>query len=155
MIGVKDYGKMARQKRKEMGLSIQELANKVGVSRNTISRFELGRNVTWQNIKMILNVLGIGLEDECIYDLDGDFRANSLMRFSAAIRAKRIYLSWSVETLAKKSGINPSTIYDIERGARDAYVSTYLRLLTVLGLHLEIIDEDEYIDYKLSEKGRR
>lgn len=155
MIYVKEYGAIARQKRKEMGLSVRELADRVGVSKNTISRFELGRNVTWQNIRMILNELGIGVEDENICDLDSQYRLNSMARFSAAIRAKRIYLSWPVETLAKKSGINPSTIYDIERGAKDAYISTYLRLFTVLGIHLDIIDEDHYINYKLSEEGRR
>ncbi len=154
MIHVNEYGAIARRKRKEMGLSIQELADKVGVSKNTISRFELGRNVTWQNIRMILNVLEIGLDDGEFYDLDSEYRPNSVGRFAAAIRAKRIYLSWPIETLAKKSGINPSTIYKIERGANDAHFSTYLRLLTVLGLHLDVVDEDGYIDYKLSEKGR-
>ncbi len=155
MIEIKDYGRMARQKRKEMGLSVQELAERTGLSKNTVSRFELGRNVTMENAKIILEALEIDDKPDEMFDDELEFHVNSLGRFSAAIRAKRIYLSWPVEMLANKSGVSLSTIYDIERGAKDARISTYLRIMSVLGIYVDFIDEDGYINYRISERGRR
>lgn len=153
MVYVNEYGAMARQKRKEMGLSMSELAEKVGVSKNTISRFELGRNVTWQNVRMILNALEIEVGDEYTCDLNTDYPPNSFIHFSSAIRSKRIYLSWTVEMLAKQSGVSVTTIYEIERGIKDAYLSTYLRLFKALGIHVEFFDENNYINYQKSRKS--
>lgn len=60
-----DFRRIVRQKRKDEGLSQQELAERTGLARQTISDFETGRN----NVSLTTAF-------QCLRALDGSFDAS-------------------------------------------------------------------------------
>jgi transcriptional regulator with XRE-family HTH domain len=50
------------------------------------------------------------------------------------LRELRIERGWSIRKLAEKAGVAPSTIYEIERGARRAHERTAQKLAKALGV---------------------
>lgn len=56
-----EFGKTVRLRRRSEGLSQQELADKVGISRNYLSQIERGvaQNLSWQVMEKLTSVLGL------------------------------------------------------------------------------------------------
>uniref|UniRef100_UPI00355C9ED4 DBP48 n=1 Tax=synthetic construct TaxID=32630 RepID=UPI00355C9ED4 len=57
----KRIGKEVKERRKELGLTQRELAEKLGVSRSTVSDIENGRRLPSEELlKKIKEILGVG-----------------------------------------------------------------------------------------------
>lgn len=65
-----DFGKKVRDRRREEKLSQDELAQKVGISRNYLSQIERGQatNLSWQVMNRLTSVLGLKSAAEEISD---------------------------------------------------------------------------------------
>ncbi len=59
-----DFGKKVRDRRREEKLSQEELAQRVGISRNYLSQIERGQatNLSWQVMERLTSVLGLKQE---------------------------------------------------------------------------------------------
>ncbi len=60
------FGKRVRERRDQEGLSQEELAERVGISRNYLSQIERGQanNISWQLMERLASTLGMRLEVE-------------------------------------------------------------------------------------------
>ncbi len=56
-----DFAKKVRDRRQQEKLSQQELADRVGISRNYLSQIERGqaKNLSWQLVEKLTSILGI------------------------------------------------------------------------------------------------
>lgn len=60
----KEFGKVVRKKRIEMGLSQEELAHEAGVHRTYVGMIERGeKNITLENISKISNAFKISISE--------------------------------------------------------------------------------------------
>lgn len=57
-----NIGERIREKRKELGLTQQEVANKVGLTYQSILNAENGKSCTLETLKKICNALGLTIE---------------------------------------------------------------------------------------------
>ena len=59
-----DFGKKVRDRRREEKLSQEELAQRVGISRNYLSQIERGQatNLSWQVMERLTSILGLKQE---------------------------------------------------------------------------------------------
>ena len=59
-----DFGKKVRDRRREEKLSQEELAQRIGISRNYLSQIERGQatNLSWQVMERLTSVLGLKQE---------------------------------------------------------------------------------------------
>lgn len=80
-----EFGKTVRLRRRQEGLSQQELADKVGISRNYLSQIERGQatNLSWQVMENLTSVLGLKGAPTGIIEEMGDIPP-SLAEFAAA-----------------------------------------------------------------------
>lgn len=56
------FGEIIRSRRKELHMSQEELANKVGKKRPYISRIENGEDIRLSNFALLANALGLSIE---------------------------------------------------------------------------------------------
>lgn len=81
-----DFGEILKEKRKEMGITQKELAEKLNVSRSAISNWEIGRNYPdIQTIISISNLLDVSLD----YLLNEDMKMYEVVNLDLS-RKKRI-----------------------------------------------------------------
>ncbi|MBW4474752.1 MAG: helix-turn-helix domain-containing protein [Stenomitos rutilans HA7619-LM2] len=61
-----DFGKIVRERRKQEGLSQEELADRVGISRNYLSQIERvqATNLSWQVMERLSAVLGLQADQD-------------------------------------------------------------------------------------------
>ncbi len=80
-----EFGKTVRLRRRQEGLSQQELADKVGISRNYLSQIERGQatNLSWQVMENLTSVLGLKGAPTGIIEEMGEIPP-SLAEFAAA-----------------------------------------------------------------------
>ncbi|MGW0821855.1 helix-turn-helix domain-containing protein [Streptomyces sp. NPDC002845] len=62
--------------------------------------------------------------------------------FGARLRAARRAAGLTQEQLVERAGIDRAAYSEIERGQRDARLSTLLRLESVLGARLDLLPEE-------------
>lgn len=55
------FGEIIRQRRRELGLSQEELAVKIGKKRPYISRIEKGEDIRLSNFALVANALGLSI----------------------------------------------------------------------------------------------
>ncbi len=62
----KEFGRRVRERRRQEGLSQEELANHVGISRNYLSQIERGQatNLSWQVMERLTFALGLKEEQQ-------------------------------------------------------------------------------------------
>ena len=59
---IDDIGKLFHKRRKELGLTQEQVAEKVGVSKSEISKIENGRPITFSTINKISEALNVATE---------------------------------------------------------------------------------------------
>ena len=76
-----EFGQTVRQRRREEGFSQEELAQKIGISRNYLSQIERGQatNLSWQVMNRLTSVLGLKQE---VGTLEGTELPPSLVEFA-------------------------------------------------------------------------
>lgn len=67
-----NFGKKVRDRRLQEGLSQEELAQKVGISRNYLSQIERGQstNLSWQVMERLTSILGLQGEQHPLPELN-------------------------------------------------------------------------------------
>lgn len=78
-----DFGKKVRDRRREEKLSQEELAQRVGISRNYLSQIERGQatNLSWQVMERLTSTLGLKQEQTGILEAMADL-PSSLAEFA-------------------------------------------------------------------------
>lgn len=78
-----EFAKRVRDRRSQEGLSQQELADKIGISRNYLSQIERGQatNLSWQVRERLSAVLGLKEESPAIPTVEADLPP-SLVEFA-------------------------------------------------------------------------
>lgn len=61
---IEEIGKLFLKRRKELGLTQQQLGEKVGVGKSEISKIENGRGITFSTINKLSEALGVSAEIE-------------------------------------------------------------------------------------------
>ncbi len=61
---IEDIGTLIRQRRKALGITQEQLGEKVGVSKSEISKIENGRGITVSTINKLTKALGVSAEIE-------------------------------------------------------------------------------------------
>lgn len=110
-----EYGELIRRARKLNNLTQADLAERLGVSQALIAHWETGRQVPPEDRRKELErVLGISKTTQAheLEDVTGP------SEFGRWVKHNREKLDFSVPKLAKKAGVTPKTIYDIESGIR-------------------------------------
>ncbi len=59
---------------------------------------------------------------------------SALKRFGANVRAARLARGWTQQDLAHESGLAVVQVSRVERGVREIRLTTFLRLLSALGV---------------------
>ncbi|GAB4363658.1 MAG: hypothetical protein Kow009_00210 [Spirochaetales bacterium] len=145
--------------RKEKGLSVERLAQKVGMHRNTLFRILNGQvdpRITEMNrLYMSLEAQGVSLEQGrfrflCIggtpvQAMDIPPSEYMLQEMGRVIQERRIALRASQETLAEWADLHRNTIGKIERGEMDMSLSTLFRIYTVLGITKVFLQEGKLV----------
>lgn len=91
----KKFGEMLRKERRKQKMTMQEVGDKVGVTREMVRQYELGRTLpSRQRMKDILELLGISNARlfECSYDNE-DFQLISENEFRAVANDSLQYMS--------------------------------------------------------------
>jgi len=99
------FGDHLRARRLELELIQAEVARALGVTESTVTNWEKNRTTpTLRQIPRIIEFLGY------------EPRLNSDQTLGRRIRTHRQYRGWSQKELAKKIGIDPTTLSRLERG---------------------------------------
>lgn len=108
-----------RQLRKALNMTQQELADKIGVKRSTISLYEIGRN---EPIGAIVNIICEKLNVSEIWLRTGEgemfMRTMELKKeiVSARIQSRRKELNLTLAEVAKRCGLSEPTVWRLESG---------------------------------------
>jgi transcriptional regulator with XRE-family HTH domain len=151
-----NVGAAIREKRRDLGLSQEELARLAGLHRNAIGKIERGEvDPALTSLNHIYPNLG------CVavrFDVDvilpwplagglpitpGEFSPARMMRMiGAAVRERRRALGCSLKELAAHAGIHPNTIWNVERGLVDPSLTITQRLYRGLGVQVVTADSE-------------
>lgn len=135
--GGKTAGAEIRNLRRARGLTQQELADRVGMSRNHLSNVENGADASLAMYRRIAAALGTSardlvsemtVEEAAIYERDGNNKA-----FGDYVRRLRRARGWTQATLASGVDVSRDWISSIETG-RPCSQGLAARLLTHLGV---------------------
>jgi transcriptional regulator with XRE-family HTH domain len=102
------YGAKLRQRRREVGLSMDDLAARVGVSHGTIFNWEKGTHKPRPEMS--------GLLEAALSEAEADPRLMSLEEEGAAFRRRREAKGVSLRELGRKSGVHHNTVRNYECG---------------------------------------
>lgn len=153
MIGRKDFGLAVRAYRYQDGISQESLGQKVGMSKNSISRIELGDpKVNPHTMTLLLKHLD--LTDQELIELARSATGPASIGcgpalnvnadrngFGAAIRDYRHQKNLSQTELGKKIGVSESTISRLECDVKPFRASTKARIVRYFNLfHPELAD---------------
>lgn len=118
-----------QQRRRELGLTLEEVGNIVGVSKSTVKKWESGyiKNMKRDKIALLAKALRVSplyiMDTTCDFAIfNGDETIDMILYKN--IKKKRLELGMSQEELAKKVGYSSrSMIAKIEAGDIDLYQS--------------------------------
>lgn len=153
MIGRKDFGLAVRAYRYRNGISQESLGRKIGMSKNSISRIELG-DPRVNPRTMTLLIKHLNLTDSEVAELamsatgpasigygPGPDITADRNGFGAAIRDYRHQKNLSQAELGKKIGVSESTISRLEYDEKPYRPSTKARVVRYFNLfHPELVD---------------
>jgi transcriptional regulator with XRE-family HTH domain len=157
-LGVRDdVGKRIRSHREESNLSLRELARRVGISPSAVSQIETGKSKPSVNtLYAVIHELGLSVDD--LFSPMGPAAAPASPGRRAAvtsrrwpigldvredvgqrIRAYREESNLSLRELARRLGISPSAVSQIETGKSKPSVSTLYAVIDELGLAVDAL----------------
>lgn len=96
---IKLIGKFIRQKRKEQGMTIEELAEKSDVSPSYLARLERGQleDTNTKKLELVLNALGLNLSDILISEsFDDIYTPEIINKLKQLPHNKRIKISKAI-----------------------------------------------------------
>lgn len=115
-----DIGKKIREARNRCGITQGELAKRIHVSLDTVSRWETGKRIPRaEDIANIATTLGIpvgSLMGEMPASGQGKIMLNA-MELKDAIKEIREMSQYTIEQIAEKIGVSPQTVAAWESGA--------------------------------------
>lgn len=148
-------GARLREIREQNQMKLAELAQAAGISIPYLSSVETGRvkNPNYAVAEKIAGVLGIPVEDLLLPDEGKKRYANRPEREFAVdlnrARAIRTEQQLSMNEVARRSGLNPSTISILENGKRKGVsFDTLSKLAKVYGCDIEdlLLSREFYVD---------
>lgn len=123
-----ELGEKVKQRRLELGMSQEELANRMGYSsRSSINKIEKGRPITQKIIVRLSKALNVsvaylmGWEDEETNEPPLIPEAPLSERIGKKISYIRHKRNLSIEELADKTGVTPSQLEDMENGVNRGF----------------------------------
>jgi transcriptional regulator with XRE-family HTH domain len=138
--------------RKMAGKSMQDLADKLGVSLSAISKIEKGyRKIDQEQMMVVANFLGCAMTDIFISEEDDDEvilsawkkeierrvqlnQNNGLKIFGAGLRYLRSQKDMTLMEVAEAAGLTLSVYHRIEIGQREIYEAELFNIAHVLGM---------------------
>lgn len=154
---MRDIGKNIRYLRESKGLTQDQLAEKLFVTRQTVSNYETGR--TRPDVDMIVSITDSNLNHTGIYlyskgkimiHLTFDYKTDEKCTTPGQyLKYHRTFQGLSTRELAEKVGIVPATLVLYENDRHPIKYSTAVALANVLGIDRNrLLDEyTAFVDY--------
>lgn len=145
-----EFGERIRLHRQTRGWSKRELGSRSGIDPTTLSRIEVGRNITLEVLWRLANALEMSwadlLDDRPTGPGGADHLPAPFARQLAAMGARlyeiRTGQHLSQRALARHTGVNHNTIGSIEQGTQNIQLGTLVRLAVGLGVHwADLLDD--------------
>ncbi len=133
-------GRLIHRRRKQLGLSLREVARRVGVAKPAILAIERGRVSlrqarSQQRIRRLARVLRLNpAELEQLRPVHGPRRPASPKTFGGRIARRRQERRWTQAELARRAALSPAAVCNIERNHVRPHDSSVRRLAAALDM---------------------